>query len=239
MEKLRQSFRAGVDCQIVHDSILPRRLADPYLLTVGGAVAGYGGVWTKYHPGRVVEFWIDAPFRGHRTELFRAFLARSGAREMEAQTNIPAMCEYLHEFGDQPVVEKILFRDGGATALECAGSSFRRRRADDEGPEGEWVVEIAGDVVAAGGVLTHYNPPYGDLFMEVSPSARGRGAGSYVVQELRRVARDRGLVPAARCDPDNTASWRTLERGGMTPCGRLLAAPIRAEFLPCLATGRG
>jgi hypothetical protein len=34
-------------------------------------------------------------------------------------------------------------------------------------PEGDWVVDVAGEVVAAGGHLTHYNHPYADIYMEV------------------------------------------------------------------------
>lgn len=225
IEHLREPFRAEAACQIVHDSILPRRLARPYRVRWDGEVAAYGGVWVKYFPGRVVEFHTVGRFHEERARLFRAFLASSGAKEIEAQTNMPAMHDLLREFGADPVEEKILFADDRPTSLECAGS-FRRRRAEEEGPEGEWVVEIAGEVAAGGGVLTHYNPPYGDLYMEVKPSGRRRGVGSYIVQELRRVCHESGLVPAARCDPDNVASWRTLERGGMAECGRLLAARI-------------
>lgn len=231
IEELRKLFRAEADCQIVHDSILRRRLADPYLVLCEGEIAAYGGVWTRYFPGRVVEFHALERFRDDRAALFEGFISTSGAKEIEAQTNMPAMWDLLNQFGVEPVEEKTLFREGGPTALECPGGSFRRRRAGEEGPEGEWVVEIAGEVAAGGGVLTHYNPPYGDLYMEVRPSATRQGVGSYIVQELRRVCHESDLVPAARCDPDNIASRRTLERGGMVECGRLVAASIRPEHL--------
>ncbi len=230
VEELRQRFRAEVDCQIVHDSILRRELADPYLVLRDGEIAAYGGIWTGYFPGRVVEFHALERFRDDRAALFKDFISTSGATEIEAQTNIPAMWDLLNQFGVEPAEERILFRDKGPTALECPGSSFRRRRSGEVGPEGEWVVEIKGKIAAAGGVLTHYNPPYGDLYMEVRPSARRQGVGSYIVQELRRVCHESDLVPAARCDPDNIASRRTLEGGGMVECGRLVAASIRTEL---------
>lgn len=226
IEPLRELFREEAACQIVHDSILPRRLADPYLVLCEGEIAAYGGVWTRYFPGRVVEFHALERFRDDRAALFERFIAATGAKEIEAQTNMPAMAALLEEFGVDPVEEKILFREGAPTALEYPAGSFRRRRPGEEGPEGEWVVDIAGEVAGGGGVLTHYNPPYGDLYMEVRASARRQGLGSYIVQELKRVCHAAGLVPAARCDPDNHASRRTLERGGMAECGRLLAATI-------------
>lgn len=226
IEPLKELFREEADCQIVHDSILSRRLADPYLVLYEGEIAAYGGVWTRYFPGRVVEFHALEGFRDDRGALFERFIAATGAKEIEAQTNMPAMRELLDEFGVEPAEEKILFREGAPSALEYPAGSFRRRRAGEDGPEGAWVVEIAGEVVAGGGVLTHYNPPYGDLYMEVRASARRRGVGRYIVQELKRVCHESNLIPAARCDPSNTASRRTLERGGMAECGRLLAATI-------------
>ncbi len=231
IEPLRDLFRAEADCQIVRDSILPRGLADAYLATCDGEAAGYGGVWNEHFPNRVVEFHTIEQYRETHSALFRAFIASSGARDLEAQTNMPGMLGLLEEFGSGPVEEHILFKDGPSTRLECPGGQFRRRRTEDEGPEGEWVVEVEGEVVAGGGVLTHYNPPYRDIYMEVDVSWRRAGIGCFIVQELRRVCHDRGWVPAARCDPGNVGSRRTLERGGMVECGRLLAARIRPEYL--------
>lgn len=225
--QLRDEFRAKANCQIVHDSILPRRLADAYLVTCAGEVAGYGGIWTKHFPNRVVEFHALENQRKRRGAMFGAFVEVSGATELEAQTNMPMMLDLLEEFGSTPIVEKLLFEDGSATALEHPNGIFRRRHPGESGPKGEWVVESQGEIVAAGGVMTHYNPPYGDLYMEVRLANRRQGLGSFIVQELRRVCRESGLVPAARCDPDNAASQRALERGGMALCGSLLAASLQ------------
>ena len=120
-----------------------------------------------------------------------------------------------------------LFEDGAATILSCLGALFQPREADEDGPEGDWVVKMNGEVVAAGGVLDHYRPPYGDICMEVIPRARRQGIGSHLVQELRHVSYEVGRRPAARCDSDNEASRRTLQRGGLLPCGRLLAGEVR------------
>ena len=48
---------------------------------------------------------------------------------------------------------------------------------------GDWLIEQDGIIVATGGVALHYNPPYGDIFMEVDEPHRRCGYGSYLVQE--------------------------------------------------------
>ena len=93
-------------------------------------------------------------------------------------------------------------------------------------PVGEWLIEVDGGIVATGGVATHYNPPYGDLFMEVDEPHRRRGYGSYLIQELKRVAYEMGKVPAARCNVANAASRATLQKAGMLPCARLLSGVL-------------
>jgi GNAT superfamily N-acetyltransferase len=90
----------------------------------------------------------------------------------------------------------------------------------------EWMIESDGVGVATGGVLCHYNPPYGDLFMAVCESHRQQGYGSYLVQELKRIAYELGKIPAARCNVTNTASRKTLQKAGMLPCGRILLGDV-------------
>lgn len=98
--------------------------------------------------------------------------------------------------------------------------------AHSDEPVGDWVTEADGAIVATGGFLCHYNPPYGDIYMEVAESARRRGYGSYMVQELKRVCYEAGKTPAARCNATNDISRRTLERAGMLPCARLLTGNV-------------
>src|SRR5438270_7393110 len=93
-------------------------------------------------------------------------------------------------------------------------------------PVGEWLLEHDGLVVATGGIATHYNPPYGDLFMEVDEPCRRRGYGGYLIQELKRACYEMGRVPAARCGVANTASRATLQKAGLFPCARLLSGVL-------------
>lgn len=62
--------------------------------------------------------------------------------------------------------------------------------------------------------------------MEVVESARWQGFGSYIVQELKRTCYEVGRKPAARCDPNNLGSRRTLEKAGFLPWARLLVGEV-------------
>ena len=122
------------------------------------------------------------------------------------------------------------FQDAFITDLACPNGVFRHATPEDLGPDAdaEWIIEAKGVVVASGGFLCHYNPPYGDVFMNVAEPARRQGFGSCLVQEVKRVCYEAGKKPAARCNPTNAASRRTLEKAGFLPCGRLLAGEVQA-----------
>jgi ribosomal protein S18 acetylase RimI-like enzyme len=62
--------------------------------------------------------------------------------------------------------------------------------------------------------------------MEVAEPYRRQGYGSYLVQELKRVAYERGSVPAARCNVRNTASRGTLQKAGFVACARILSGRV-------------
>ncbi len=235
IEDLRRSHRAEAGCQIVRDSILPRGLAQPFLLDLEGERVGYAGVWTEHFPGRVMEFYLVPAARPHGDVFCRALLKTSGAVAMEAQTNLPLIHGLLLRFARDLQVEKLLFEEGptpfDGELAPAPGVHFRSRREDDEGPEGQWVLEreANGLVVAAGGFMMHYNPPYCDIYMEVIVEERLRGDGGYIVQELRREARAQGLIPAARCDPVNKGSRGALRKGGLVECGRIVTGPVRPD----------
>jgi GNAT superfamily N-acetyltransferase len=62
--------------------------------------------------------------------------------------------------------------------------------------------------------------------MEVSEPFRRRGLGAYLVQELKRIARERNNTPAARCNVTNLPSRRTLQKAGFVPCGHILVGSL-------------
>ncbi len=235
VKAMRELYRHEANCQIVHDSFPSRGLADPYLVHLDGQICGYGAVSNKYDKGRLVEFYTLPHVRDLALPMFRELLNTSQATHIEAQTNIPFMLLMLYDCGTSIVSEKVLFHDAFTTRLTCAHVAFRHSVADDAAsifshqhePVGDWVVEANGGIVATGGFLTHYNPPYADIYMEVAEPARGQGIGSYLVQEIKRVCYESGMKPAARCNPGNTASRRTLEKAGLLPCGHLLVGEVK------------
>ena len=234
VESLRELYRHEAHCQIIRDSVLSRGFADPYLILVDGRLGGYGAIRITHDPGRLVEFYTLPHVRSLALPMFRQLLAVGQATQIEAQTNILLMLTMLYDCAKEITTESILFHDILHTGLICPQGVFRCATPEDTGsifphhhePVGEWVVEVNGGIVATGGFYCHYNPPYGDLFMEVWEGARRQGVGSYLVQELKRVCYEVGRKPAARCNPANVASRRTLEKAGFQPCGRLLVGQV-------------
>jgi GNAT superfamily N-acetyltransferase len=232
----RDMYRLEMDCQIIHDSIHSRQgWTQEYFLCAEGTTVGYGSVaiagpW-KGKP-TVYEFYVVPHHRWHVFELFRALLTVSGAVMINVQTNDSLITVMLHTFARDVTNEAVLFHDKLTTALSPVGATFRGATpaefADVPGDQLKWhgVVEVDGTVAATGGILFHYNRPYGDIYMDVAESFRRRGLGSFLVQELKRVCYEGGNIPAARCNPGNTASRRTLQKAGFVPCGNILNGSV-------------
>jgi len=184
VEAMRELYRYEAGCQIIHDSHLRCQLADPYLILVNGRLCGYGGISNKA-PHRLIEFYVQPAMRRIASTLLRELLAASGAAAMAAQTNMPLMLMLLYEFAQDITREAILFEDAEMTHHTCTQGVFRQATPAEAAtifphhhePVGNWVIDTAEGIVATGGFLTHYNPPYGDIFMEVRESARRRGFG--------------------------------------------------------------
>ena len=232
-------YRLEMACQVVHDSIHTRPgWSREYLLSEDGTRVGYGSVaiggpWTG--KPTVYEFYAVPRRRLHLFDLFRALLDASGAATIEVQSNAPLLTIMLHTFAQDVTSESILFHDAVTTAHLPPGATLREATAEetpDLGPEQrKWrsVIEVDGIVAATGGVLFHYNRPYGDIYMEVAEPFRRRGLGSFLVQELKRKCYCHGHIPAARCNVRNIASRRTLQKAGFVPCGHILSGSVRHD----------
>jgi GNAT superfamily N-acetyltransferase len=237
---MREEYRREMACQIVHDSWHARGLTSSYVLRAHGRTVGYGSVGGAPRDARdtVKEFFVVPACRGDALPLFRQLVAASGARAVEAQTNDALLLLMLYDCAAEVTSETILFADGLATTLAAPSSGVALRRlteADRERafphtvePVGEWGLEASGELVATGGLAFHYNPPYGDIYMEVAAAYQRRGLGSYLVQELKRLCYGMGRIPAARCNQANIGSRRTLQRGGMFPCARIVRGRVEA-----------
>src|SRR6266498_2605630 len=194
----REMYRLEMACQIIHDSLHSRKgWTEPYLLTAGGVSVGYGsiavgGPW-KGKP-TVFEWYVVPQYRSRMFDLFSALLSASGTATIETQSNDTLLTVMLHTFAQSVTSESILFHDKLTTAYSPPGAIVRCTTPEDAAqllsheldPEAHWVVEVERKVAAAGGVLFHYNRPYGDIYMKVAEPFRRRGFGSYLVQELKR-----------------------------------------------------
>ena len=234
----RDMYRLEMACQIIHDSIHSRRgWTREYALFAGRVAVGYGsiaiaGPW-KDKP-TIYEFYVVPQYRSRMFDLFSELLEASAAGTIETQSNDVLLTVMLHTFAPTVMSESILFHDKLTTALSPSGAMVRRATPDDAAQlqaheldsEAEWVVEVERQVAAAGGVLFHYNRPYGDIYMKVAEPSRRRGFGSYLVQELKRMCYEQGNVPAARCNRTNIASRKTLQKAGFVPCGHILSGAV-------------
>jgi GNAT superfamily N-acetyltransferase len=233
---MRDEYRRDMNCQIVHDSWHVRNYAQQYLLSVNGETVGYGSVGSPRDERDIVkEFFLRPQFRELALPLFRQLVATSGAKRIETQTNDRLLSLMFFDCATDWSSEWILFADLQTTSLVAPeGVRFRSlSEADQERvfehqvePVGNWGLELDTEIVATGGVLFHYNPPYGDLFMEVAEPFHRRGLGSYLVQELKRVCYTSGHLPGARCFDSNLGSRGALQRAGMLPCGRILTGRL-------------
>lgn len=237
---MRVRHRDEMRCQIVHDSIHRRagwtityalRLDDR---DVGFATVAIGGPWTG--KPTIIEFYVLPAHRDRGFALFECLLECSGAQLMEIQSNDVLLAVMLHTYARDIWSEKIVFRDGLTTALESDGASLHQVTPDAEAHAAiaarqggtEWQLHVNGETVATGGVLFHYNAPYGDVYMETAEPFRRRGLGAYLVQELKRVAYELGSIPCARCSPDNVASRLTLQKAGLVPYAHILNGTIKS-----------
>jgi GNAT superfamily N-acetyltransferase len=234
--KLRDLYRHEMACQIIHDSWPERGWIDAFLLHRDGSVVGYatvGGVRGE-HKDTITECYVLPPHRGIALALCRRLIEVSGATRVEAQTNDRLLTLLLWDCCAEIERGPVLFSDQLTTALPNPGCIVRRTEDAEKGtifphssePVGDWLVEVRGEIVATGGLLFHYNVPFGDLYMEVAAPHRRRGFGSYLIQELKRAAYEMGRVPAARCNPINIVSRATLQKAGLFPCARLLIGKI-------------
>lgn len=207
------------------------------LCRVDGEIVGYGSVGggPREPKDRIKEFYLRQPARQVALPLFRQLVAVSSARTIETQTNDVLLTMMFFDCAVGWQSETILFADQVVTTVPPPSAVMLRSLTEADRatvfkhtvePVGDWGLECDGKLAATGGIFFHYNPPYGDIYVEVAPRYRRGGFASYLVQELKRICRDRRCIPGARCHQDNEGSRRALERAGMFPCARILRGTI-------------
>jgi GNAT superfamily N-acetyltransferase len=236
---MREDYRREMRCQIVHDCWHARGYTDSFLLRSDGVVVGYGAVGGAPGDPRTTlkEFYVLPERRGEALALCHELVQVSDAATIEAQTNDRLLVLMLLDCASALESETVIFEDAVTVHVEQPGVVFRRLTAAERAaafphtfePVGDWALFEGRLMVASGGFLTHYNPPYADIHMEVAQTHLRRGLGTFIVQELKRVCREAGYVPAARCHETNVGSRRALERAGMWPCARIVKGAIRSR----------
>jgi GNAT superfamily N-acetyltransferase len=236
---MREAYRAEQDCQVVHDSIHTRPgWTREFAIAEGARVVGYAsiavdGPWRN--KPTLYELYVMPDRRSRAFALFEAFLDATRPLAFEVQSNDLLLTTLAVTFARELATEKVVFRDHETTSHTIPRATLRCLTPAAEIQEaiavraggGEWALDVAGTTVGKGGILFHYNPPYGDIYMEVDEAHRRRGYGCYLVQELKRLCRELGGVPGARCDPTNAASRRTLQRAGFVPYAHILIGAFR------------
>ncbi len=235
----REQYRAAVGAQIVHDSWHSRGRTSLFKIQDRGRDVGYAALAASQGElhDTIKEFYLVPEARDHTESLFKVVLAAVQPRLLEAQTNDPFLAPLLARFAPNHDPHTHLFAEGARTTLSAPGAQLRRVSPDEHAtvfqhttePVGDWGLELNGSLVATGGLFFHYNPPYADVYMEVAPAHRRRGFASYLVQELKRICRELGHVPAARCGVDNPGSRGALERAGMVRCGHIVRGALAAS----------
>jgi GNAT superfamily N-acetyltransferase len=232
---LRELFLQEANFQVRYNARHERGWTDSYLLKVDEAEVGYGSVHGQEIKDRdtIFEFYLIPAYRKHASALFRELLAVSRVAYLECQTNDALMSAMLYEFATNISADVVLFADHAATGRRIPGAEVRPAREGDKmfehsnEPEGDYVLETGGEIVATGGFLRHYNMPFADLYMEVRPDSRNKGYGALLLQEVKIACYLAGRVPAARCNIANPASRATLIKAGMRVCGFMLKGDRR------------
>src|ERR1051326_488150 len=229
IQPFRDAYRREMNGQITKDSVHYRQgWTGQYCVRADGEPVGYGSVaiagpWTG--KPTIIEFYLLPVWRHRSFELFDSFLSVCDAEYFEVQSNALVLPVMVHTYGRDIAAEAIVFAEGLTTNHPANGAVMEalteeqaiRNAMRDRRGGGEWRLMVEGDEVARGGILFHYNEPFGDIYMEVDERYRRRGYGGYLVQELKRVGRELGSVPCARCNVDNVASRRTLQKAGFVP----------------------
>lgn len=236
IQSLRLLYLQEINAQVRYNSCHERGWTDPWLLLANGLPVGYGSVRGQEEirdRDTVFECYVIPSFRGVLSELFAELLRESGVRWIECQSNDPVLPALLYAFANQIKSPVILFKDGVVTRYTAPGVIFRPRHDGDvlfehhHEPEGDYVLEAEGKIVASAGFLKHYNLPFADIYMEVTEGFRRRGLGGYIVQQVKRECYLAGRVPAARCNTENAASKATLLKAGLAIAGYMLIGEVK------------
>ena len=233
IKSFRILFLEEFNNQFIYDKCHYYNWCDNYLFLVEGKAVGYGCIWglnDRNERDTVFEFYLLPTYQKFALLYFEQLIAIKGVLKIECQSNDRQLTELLYRFGQHINAEAILFEEYIQTNLSISGTIFRKRVDSDlklNEDDGPYVLEHNGNIVAHGGLMLNYNFPYADIYMHVLEEHRGKGYGSLIVQELKKLAYETKRVPAARCNNKNNISKATLEKAGLQVCGFILIGDIK------------
>jgi GNAT superfamily N-acetyltransferase len=218
--------------QFIHNKCHDYGWADTYAFFSDRIKIGYGSVWgsnDRKARDSIFEFYLLPSYRKYAANLFSRLQSASGVIYIESQSNDSFLSSMLYEFAEDIITEAILFEDHYQSELHIPGVKFGRLKTENKNPADQdgYYLQLDNKIVATGGFLTNYNPPYADIYMDVMKGFQRQGYGSLIVQELKKEIYMQGLVPAARCNYNNPASKSTLLKAGFKICGFLLKGNCR------------
>lgn len=231
---LRNLFLQENNFQIRYNACHERGWTDSYVVIYNNEKIGYGSIKGS-DKETVFEFYIIPSFRNFILISFEELLRLSKATFIECQSNDFLLTSLLYQYGQNINSNVILFEDNFTSDIKTDAALFRKRNNSDvvfehtSEPVGDYVLQVNEQVVATGGFLLHYNPPFADLYMEVERGHRKKGLGSFLIQELKRQCYMAGRVPAARCNADNVASRATLTKAGLKIAGFMLSGQVKSK----------
>lgn len=227
---LRQLFLQNLNAQFRYEACHERNWSDYYRLMIDGQRVGYGavkGMEQLKARDSIFEFYLLPSYRQHARHFFSKLAHTAAAGYVECQSNDELLTVMAYAFSHNLRPELWLLEDDHLTHHHLPGAQFRKRRTDERVPwetedPGDYILLLGEKIVAEGGYLLHYNPPFADIHMSVAPSYQGKGIGTFFVQELKHACYLSGRMPAARCQLGNLASRDTLQKAGMRVCGQML-----------------
>ena len=232
----RRKYLKESNFQIRYNNFHESNWTDSYLLFDGNKIVGYGavkGLNDIKERNTIFEFYLLKSQRHNAQEIYNTFIAASNATYAEAQSNDILNTEMLNTFCKDITNPLIIFGRAQVRANSKFNAKFRLSKTTDttwknkEAELEKYVLEIDNTVVAGGGFTTHYNKYYADIFMEVKPSKRKRGLGSFIVQSLIKECQALGLTPVAACSIENEASKNCLLKGGFLEIGHTLQGTLK------------
>ncbi|PHN07867.1 GNAT family N-acetyltransferase [Flavilitoribacter nigricans] len=237
---LRALYLQEHPVQIRYDACHVRNWSTPYAILQGAQMIGYAAVKGREELAdrdAIFEWYLLPEFRRWNGGIFTEMIRFTAVSYVESQTNEPQLTALLYRFCNPVFSDTILFADHQPTDHQLSGVVFRRRNPEDDvfglkpKDAGDYVLEKDGLIVATGGYLTHYNPPFADLYMETHPEFRNQGLSSYLLQEVKKECYRAGYRPAARCNIRNEASRSCLQKAGFRICGFMMIGEISPEYL--------